>query len=126
MVWDSAKNFESAGAFAIELEVIPDRLASEISKRTSLFTISLGSGAGCDAQYLFSTDILGENKAFTPRHSKKYRDFSQEYERLHNERVLAFKEYISDVEANVFADHSFSVTLEDDVFKDLIKSIEGG
>ena len=125
MVWDSAKSFESAGAFAIELEVIPDRLASEISKRTSLFTISLGSGAGCDAQYLFSEDILGENKGFTPRHAKKYRDFSQEYARLHNERVLAYKEYISDVETDEFASKSFSVRLEDDVFKDLIKDIEG-
>ena len=40
-VWSIAKSYESAGAFAIELEVIPDRLAKEITNRTSLFTISL-------------------------------------------------------------------------------------
>ncbi len=60
MVWETAKRYESAGAFAIELEVVPGKLASEITKRVSLFTISLGSGSKCDAQYLFSADILGE------------------------------------------------------------------
>ena len=123
-VWDSAKSFESAGAFAIELEVIPDRLASEITKRTSLFTISLGSGANCDAQYLFSADILGESEDFLPRHAKRYKAFFKEYERLHNERVSAYKEYIADVEGNLFADKKYSIEIEDDVFQDLIKSIE--
>jgi len=116
MVWDSANSFKSAVAFAIELEVIADRLASEISKRNPLFTISLGYGAGYVAQCLFSTDILDENKAFPPRHAKKYRDFSKEYERLHNERV-AYKEFISDVEADVFDEYNFSVALEDEVLK---------
>jgi 3-methyl-2-oxobutanoate hydroxymethyltransferase len=123
-VWESTKSFESAGAFAIELEVIPDKLASEITKRTSLFTISLGSGADCDAQYLFSADILGENKDFLPRHAKRYKTFFNEYERLHEERVNAYKDYISDVEANLFADKQYSVSIKDDVLNDLIKSIE--
>jgi 3-methyl-2-oxobutanoate hydroxymethyltransferase len=123
-VWDIAKSYESAGAFAIELEVIPDRLAKEITNRTSLFTISLGSGADCDAQYLFSADILGENKDFIPRHAKKYRDLSSEYERLHDERVKAYKEYIEDVENNVFANKEYSVSLNKGVFEDFIKSVE--
>ena len=68
MIWEIAKRYESAGAFAIELEVVPGKLAYEITKRTSLFTISLGSGSKCDAQYLFSADILGEKNDFLPRH----------------------------------------------------------
>ena len=123
-VWDIAKSYECAGAFAIELEVIPDRLAKEITNRTSLFTISLGSGADCDAQYLFSADILGENKDLIPRHAKKYRDLSSEYERLHDERVKAYKEYIEDVENNVFANKEYSVSLNKGVFEDFIKSVE--
>ena len=123
-VWDITKSYESAGAFAIELEVVPDRLAKEITKRTSLFTISLGSGADCDAQYLFSADILGENKDFIPRHAKKYRDFSKEYERLHKERVGAYKEFISDVEANIFANKEYSVSINDSVIKKLISIIK--
>ena len=122
-VWDMAKSYESAGAFAIELEVIPYSLAKEITNRTSLFTISLGSGADCNAQYLFSADILGENKGFIPRHAKQYRDLSSEYERLHNERVSAYKEYILDVENNTFANKEFTVKLDDNVFDKFIKSI---
>ena len=81
----------------------------------------MGSGADCDAQYLFSADILGENKDFIPRHAKKYRDLSSEYERLHHERVKAYKEYIEDVENNVFANKEFSVSLNDGVFMEFIK-----
>ena len=123
-VWSIAKSYESAGAFAIELEVIPDRLAKEITNRTSLFTISLGSGADCDAQYLFSADILGENKDFFPRHAKKYRDLSSEYERLHNERVSAYKEYILDVEDKVFGKKDYSVSIDDNVIEELINNIK--
>ena len=123
-VWNIAKSYESAGAFAIELEVIPDRLAKEITNRTSLFTISLGSGADCDAQYLFSADILGENKDFFPRHAKKYIDLSSEYKRLHNERVSEYKEYISDVEDKVFGKKDYSVSIDDNVIEELISSIK--
>ena len=89
-----------------------------------LFTISLGSGADCDAQYLFSADILGENKDFFPRHAKKYIDLSSEYKRLHNERVSAYKEYISDVEDKVFGKKDYSVSIDDNVIEELISSIK--
>jgi 3-methyl-2-oxobutanoate hydroxymethyltransferase len=66
---------------------------------------------------------LGENKGFIPRHAKQYRDLSSEYERLHNERVSAYKEYILDVENNTFANKEFTVKLDDNVFDKFIKSI---
>ena len=53
--------------------------------------------AGCDAQYLFAEDILGTNRGHMPRHSKVYRNFAAEYDRLQAERVAAFKEFIADV-----------------------------
>ena len=74
-VYRDAKAFESAGAFALEIEVVPARVATEITARVSILTISLGSGQGCDATYLFSTDLLGENRGHIPRHAKVYRDF---------------------------------------------------
>jgi 3-methyl-2-oxobutanoate hydroxymethyltransferase len=60
MVWQDVQDFENAGVFAVEMEVVTADLATEITKRTSMLTISLGSGAGCDVQYLFSADLLGE------------------------------------------------------------------
>ena len=96
-VWRQARALEEAGAFAAEIELVPEPVAAAISERSSLFLISMGSGAGCDAQYLFSMDILGSNTGHYPRHSKKYRDFLAEYERLHAERVAAYGEFRADV-----------------------------
>src|SRR5277367_5377111 len=52
-VYAHVKQLEAAGAVAAEIEVVPARVASEISKRTSLVLMSMGAGSGCDAQYLF-------------------------------------------------------------------------
>ena len=95
-VYKASKEFESAGAFAIEMEVVPARVAAEITKQVSILTISLGSGLECDATYLFSADLLGENRGHIPRHAKVYRNFAAEHDRLHKERVAAYGEYIAD------------------------------
>ncbi len=101
-VWRQARALEEAGAFAAEIELVPETVAAAISERSSLFLISMGSGAGCDAQYLFSMDILGTNTGHYPRHSKKYRDFRAEYDRLHAERVAAYGEYRDDVASGAY------------------------
>ncbi len=60
--------------------------------------ISMGSGSGCDAQYLFTCDVLGETVGRIPRHAKVYRNFATERERLQNERIAAFMEFRRDVQ----------------------------
>jgi 3-methyl-2-oxobutanoate hydroxymethyltransferase len=101
-VYKQVKKLEAAGAFAAEIEVVPERVATEISKRTSMLLLSMGAGAGCDAQYLFSNDMLGYNEGHIPRHAKIYRDFRTEYERLQNERIAAFREYHDEVGSGAF------------------------
>ena len=101
-LWSEVKDFEQAGAFAVEMEVVAANLATEITKRTSMVTISLGSGGGCDAQYLFSADILGENRGHIPRHAKVYRNCAEERDRLQMERIAAYREYIDDVRTGAF------------------------
>ena len=110
-VWRQARALEAAGAFAAEIELVPEPVAAAISQRSPLFLISMGSGAGCDAQYLFSMDILGSNTGHYPRHSKKYRDFRTEFERLQAERVAAYGEYRADVESGVYpaAEHKLQI-----------------
>ena len=110
-VWRQARALEAAGAFAAEIELVPEPVAAAISQRSSLFLISMGAGAGCDAQYLFSMDILGSNTGHYPRHSKKYRDFRAEFERLHDERVAAYGEYRADVGSGVYpaAEHTLQI-----------------
>lgn len=104
--------YEAAGAFAVEIEVVPAEVATEISKRLpNLLLWSMGAGAGCDAQYLFAMDILGEHKDHMPRHSKVYRNFAAEYDRLQQERIAAFHEFRTDVETGNFPEDKYLVKM---------------
>ena len=117
MVWQQVQDFEAAGAFAVEMEVVAENLATEISQRTSMLTISLGSGGGCDAQYLFSADLLGENTGHIPRHAKTYRNFAAKREQLQLERVAAYREYIADVTTGAFPEAGHVVSIDADALR---------
>jgi 3-methyl-2-oxobutanoate hydroxymethyltransferase len=101
-VYRATKALEEAGAFGAEIEVVPAEMAIEISRRTSLFMVSMGAGTGGDCQYLFAEDMLGENTGHVPRHAKRYRNFAAEYERLQQERVAAFSEFVADVHGGAY------------------------
>ena len=115
---------DDAGAIAIEVEVVPRRVAAEITKRVKLITISMGSGSDCDAQYLFSQDILGTNTGHIPRHSRVYRQFHKEFDRLQKERIAAYKEYIPDVQNKTFNDPKITVDVDDSEFEKFMKLID--
>jgi 3-methyl-2-oxobutanoate hydroxymethyltransferase len=55
--------------------------------------ISMGSGGGCDVQYLFAVDVLGETVGKMPRHARRYADFAAEHAQLQARRVKAFAAY---------------------------------
>jgi 3-methyl-2-oxobutanoate hydroxymethyltransferase len=116
--------FENSGAYAVELEVIPTQLAKAITDRTSMLTISLGSGSECDAQYLFSADLLGENRGHFPRHAKAYRNFAAERDRLQVERVAAYREYIEDVTTGLFPASSNTVKMDESVLDHALKTLD--
>ncbi len=111
---EAVKAYEAAGAIGAEIEVVPVEVASAISQRTSLILLSMGAGAGCDAQYLFAEDILGANRGHMPRHSKVYRNFAAEYDRLQQERVAAFSEFVADVNSNAYPEDRHVVKMAPD------------
>ena len=118
------KELENAGAYAAEIEVVPHQLASYLCSQTSMILMSLGSGNGCDTQFLFSDDILGDYDERIPRHAKAYRNFRAEHERLQKERIAAFGEYVDEVKVGQFPDPSNLVEMDDEVLQDFIESIE--
>jgi 3-methyl-2-oxobutanoate hydroxymethyltransferase len=124
-VYRDTRDYESAGAFAVEMEVVPARLAAEITRRTSLLTVSLGSGSECDVQYLFSADLLGENRGHIPRHAKTYRNFASERDRLQQERIAAYREYIADVASGAFPGEGHVVAMSDADLESFLGAIEG-
>ena len=115
---------EQAGAFAAEIEVVPEPIATELSKRTSLVLMSMGAGTGCDAQYLFSCDVLGYTRGHRPRHAKVYRDFATEFERLQRERVDAFGEFAADVESGAYPQPEHLVAVDDAVVEHFIDFLD--
>jgi 3-methyl-2-oxobutanoate hydroxymethyltransferase len=114
-LYHECKAYQDAGAFAVEIEVVPVEVATEISRRMeNLLLWSMGSGPGCDVQYLFAMDILGLHKDHMPRHSKVYRNFAAEYDRLQRERVAAFREYIADVASGAYPEDRHVVRMAPD------------
>ena len=101
-IYEDCLKFQDAGAVAIEMECVPHKVASAISKKINTTVLSLGSGSGCDVQYLFACDILGTTHGKIPRHAKKYRDFQKEFDRLQRERENAFQEFYDDVQTGAF------------------------
>jgi 3-methyl-2-oxobutanoate hydroxymethyltransferase len=125
-LYEQMKRLENAGAYAAELELVPHQLASYLCKNTFMLLMSLGSGNGCDSQFLFSDDILGDYDERIPRHAKAYRNFLKEYRRLQQERVAAFKEYADDVKSGRFPGAQHMVSMDEAVFQQAIQAIEGG
>ncbi len=99
---DEVRAYEAAGAFAVEIEVVPVEVASAISRQVGILLWSMGAGPGCDAQYMFANDLLGYTESRVPRHSRAYRDFGAEYARLQAERIAAFREFRADVESGAY------------------------
>ena len=117
------KELESAGAYAAELEVVPHNLARFLSSQTKMLLMSLGSGSGCDTQFLFSDDILGDYDERPPRHAKAYRNFAEEHRRLQQERIGAFREYIADVQEGRFPERSHLVEMQDSLLDEVKRTI---
>jgi 3-methyl-2-oxobutanoate hydroxymethyltransferase len=101
-IYREIKRLEQAGAWAVEVEVIPAALLAEITKRTTLLTSSIGAGGGGDIQFLFAEDILGNNGPPYPRHSKQYRNLFKLRQAMQAERVAGFREFIQDVKSRRF------------------------
>src|SRR5438874_612697 len=122
-LYDEMKRLENAGAYAAELELVPHKLASFLCKKTTMFLMSLGSGNGCDSQFLFSDDILSDYDERIPRHAKAYRNFRQEYQRLQQERIAAFQEFAADVKSGRFPEADHLVTMDESEFKAAVEAI---
>jgi 3-methyl-2-oxobutanoate hydroxymethyltransferase len=119
-VLQAVKDLENAGAAAVEVEVVPVRLAEYITRTTPMITMGMGTGTACDTTYLFSSDVLGTHSGHYPRHSKKYADFVQLMEELQTKRVAAFEEFVEDVASGGYPDTRHQLDMDDDVFEEFL------
>ena len=117
-------DLQDAGVIGVELEVVPPKVAKVITEKVEIITMSMGSGSDCDAQFLFSNDVLGWNEGHIPRHARVYRNFKKEYARLQEERIAAFKEFHEDTKNKNFNDPKITVQIQDDEFDKFLELAE--
>jgi len=90
-----AQSLESAGAYAVVLEMVPAELAEILSNRLSIPTIGIASGVYCDGQVQVLHDMLGLIEDFSPKHARKYVSLAESIS-------VEISKYINDVETQAF------------------------
>jgi 3-methyl-2-oxobutanoate hydroxymethyltransferase len=60
-----------------------------------------------------------------PRHAKVYRNFAAEFDRLQQERISAFKEFIADVNSGAYPEDKHVVRMEKAELNKFMVSIGG-
>ena len=111
------KALENAGAWAVEIEVVPVKIAAFLSENTKMLTEGMGCGSACDTQYLFSSDVLGTNDGHYPRHSRKYVDIPQALDEVQQLRVKAFRDFAADVAASSYPSAAHCIDIDESVFE---------
>jgi len=124
MIYEQCLMIQDAGGVAIEMECVPYKIAEAITKKVEPTVVSMGSGSGCDAEFLFGCDILGITDAHIPRHAKKYRNFKKEYSRLQKEREDAFQEFYNDVQSGNFPEKKHIIEIEENELDKFLNKLE--
>lgn len=109
---DDARALQEAGAFAVVLECVPERLAEKVTKELEIPTIGIGAGSGCDGQVLVYQDMLGMFSDFTPKFVKKFANVGQVMKE-------AFKSYIDEMQQGSFPSQEHCYSIDDDIIEKL-------
>jgi 3-methyl-2-oxobutanoate hydroxymethyltransferase len=93
---DNAKALEQAGAFAILLEMVPDRVCQLITERAKdCIIMSLGSGPHAHGQLLIYHDMFGLYPKFKPKMAKVFGNAGEVI-------LNGLKQYAAEVTGKIF------------------------
>ena len=95
----------------------------EISKRTDIVTVSLGSGKNADVMYLFMEDICGDTEN-PPRHAIAYGNLLRLRDEIKIERVKALKAFKKDSMIGKFPGKKQSSNLEKKQFEKFLDQLD--
>jgi 3-methyl-2-oxobutanoate hydroxymethyltransferase len=112
---EDAKILEEAGAFAILLEMVPDRVCQLITERArNCIIISLGSGPHAHGQLLIYHDMFGLYPKFKPRMAKVYGNAGQVI-------LDGLKQYVSEVTNRQFPQPENWFGMPDEEYAELLR-----
>ncbi len=115
---DDAKALEEAGAYAILLEMVPDRVTKIVTERAeNAFIISLGSGPDAHGQLLIYHDMFGLYPKFKPKMAKVFGQAGQVIQD-------GLTQYVAEVQQKVFPARENYFTIKDEEFEALEELLE--
>jgi 3-methyl-2-oxobutanoate hydroxymethyltransferase len=115
---DSAKALEQAGAFAILLEMVPDRLCELITQRAeNCIIMSLGSGPHAHGQLLIYHDMFGLYPRFKPKMAKVFGNAGEVI-------LNGLKCYHDEVIGRQFPQRENWFTMPDEEYDELVKRLQ--
>jgi len=68
--------------------------------------------------------VLGDNTGHIPRHAKVYRNFKDDYERLYQESIAAFREFKQDVDSGAYPEARHSLDIKDEEYEKFLELVE--
>jgi len=114
---DNAKALEGAGAFAILLEMVPDRVCQVITERAeNCIIMSLGSGPRAHGQLLIYHDMFGLYPKFKPKMAKVFGNAGEVI-------LNGLKQYVTEVTEKTFPAEENWFGMPDEEFSELKKSL---
>ncbi|MDE6470207.1 MAG: 3-methyl-2-oxobutanoate hydroxymethyltransferase [Eubacterium sp.] len=109
---EDALAVQEAGAFAVVIEAVPEKLAGLITSRLDIVTIGIGAGNGCDGQVLVYQDMLGMFSDFTPKFVKRYANIGEMM-------TAAFRQYDEEVKNTAFPSAEHTYKIDDEIIEKL-------
>jgi 3-methyl-2-oxobutanoate hydroxymethyltransferase len=115
---EDAKALEKAGAFAILLEMVPDRLCKLITERSEgCIIMSLGSGPDAHGQLLIYHDMFGLYPKFKPKMAKVFGNAGEVI-------LNGLTNYVHEVNTKQFPQPENWFSMPDDEYDELMKILD--
>jgi 3-methyl-2-oxobutanoate hydroxymethyltransferase len=111
-----AEAVQSAGAFAVVLELVPAQVSALVTERLQIPTIGIGAGPHCDGQVQVFHDILAIFSDFTPKHAKRFA-------RVGDVSQAAIAQFMNDVHAGIFPADENSTSMNEEILGALVKAL---
>ena len=115
---EDAKALEKAGAFAILLEMVPDRVCKIITEQAeNCLILSLGSGPDAHGQLLIYHDMFGLYPKFKPKMAKVFGNAGEVI-------LNGLKDYVGEVGSKTFPQPENWFTIKDEEYNELMDLLD--
>ncbi|WP_110887577.1 3-methyl-2-oxobutanoate hydroxymethyltransferase [Deinococcus yavapaiensis] len=111
-----ARDVEAAGAFAVVLEAVPNKLAGLVTQRLRVPTIGIGAGPDCRGQVLVYHDLLGVYE--------EHKKLAKRYAELGRDATAALEAYAREVREGAFPQPDNGFLMKSDVLREVRERLE--